>query len=183
MGEKWRAAQGRGQRLHRLHRRLAGRRSRHGAAHARRPAQRGAALGRRPDRNRRLGRRAAEDADGFPLVGRARLPARKAAPGAREALPRQGLRRAVLGRCRLGALLLEGTRAAARRLPADEGVCLGRRQPAGRHHEGARLPAGGARDLRHSSRAADRNDQHGAEHAVLRAGRAVLRPCVRTCST
>ena len=144
---------GPGRAVHRLQRRLAGRRGRHGAAHARRPAQRRDALGHRPDRDRRLGGRAAKDADGVPLLGRARLRAREAAPGAREALSRQGLRGAVLGRCRLGALLLQGAGAAARRLPPDEDVRLGGRHPAGRHHEGAGLPAGGARGLRHPARA------------------------------
>ncbi len=52
IGEKWRAAQGAGAAVHRLRRRLAGRRSRHGAPHARRPAERGDAFGHRPDRDR-----------------------------------------------------------------------------------------------------------------------------------
>ena len=175
MGEKWRKAQRRPGRARRLPGRHAGKRSRHRQADERRRAAGRNAFGGRPDRNRSVGCRAPGNPDAVQVAGRGGVRHRQAAPGPGEAAREPRVRRAVLGRQRVGALLLAKSGDASWRLQGHEDLRDGIRQRrADANHAGARLHAGAARCRRCPHPAADRRRRRRADVASHGAGRPVF---------
>ncbi len=129
MGEEWKKASGGKIELQDLSRRRAGRRARNGPEASHQEAASRRAFGRRPQRHRRRGLRAANPHDAW-ILGRAGLRPRPhfRPPGKRSRAAR--VHRPELGRRRFGPLFHQEAGLPSRRNPPHEAVrSAGRQQP------------------------------------------------------
>ena len=136
-GRTMAASAGRGRAADHLSRRHDGQRGRHGSPHAAGPV-----AGRDADRDGPGGDRAGrhrppKHADDVPLAGGSGLHRREVATDAGKAPGGKGIRGAVLGRYRLGPVLLQATHDPARRFAEDQVVRLG-----GQRRRSGQLPLG-----------------------------------------